>query len=116
MIARNETLRRIAYAMALLTGVMLVGSQFGCSRPTTFLHSVGFPHAGRWAASYGEPAGLAPALYWTSPRPTSEQRSRATLVPAPMEGSGRPVAPGLTELSANPTDTPPFSAEIEGAQ
>lgn len=116
MIARNETLRRIAYAIALLTGVALVGSQFGCSRPTTFLHSVGFPHAGRWAETHGEPAGLVAPMYWTSPRPTPDQPSRATFVPAPMEGRSRPGTPDVTELSVSLADTPPFTAEIEGGQ
>jgi len=92
----------------------LVAAQFGCSRPTPFLLSVGFPQAGRGAEPSGEPAGRVAPLYWTSPRPTPEQRSQAILVPAPMQGSSRPGTPSVTELAVSLSDTPVFSAEIDG--
>jgi hypothetical protein len=44
---RDETLRRAIYWVALVTGLALVGSQFGCTRPLATLSTSGFPHASR---------------------------------------------------------------------
>jgi len=45
---RDAAIRRVLYWTALLTGVALVGSQFGCDQPRSMPSSAGFPHAGRW--------------------------------------------------------------------
>jgi hypothetical protein len=45
---RDAAIRRVLYWTALLTGVVLVGSQFGCDQPRSMPSSAGFPHAGRW--------------------------------------------------------------------
>ena len=82
MIARNKTLRRIVYAIALLTGVVLVGSQFGCAQPITSLRSSGFPCAGPW----------------TEPQAKSGLEARLTL--------GREVNPPLDTNGPPPSTAP----------
>lgn len=128
MSLRNETLRRIAYAMAMLTGVVLVGTQFGCIRSSTFLHTPGFPHAGRWAESLEAPAAqvggplsdasssLVAPLYWTSPRPAPGRSSRAISRNSTTEGSTSPRALDVAGLSVSITDAPPFSADTERSE
>ncbi len=44
-------IRRIGFWAAVLAGVTLVGSQFGCSKPQSWLAAPGFPHASRAAGS-----------------------------------------------------------------
>jgi len=53
---REDVIRRIGFWAAVLTGVVLVGSQFSCSRPETTLSAPGFRHASRRVASPVKPA------------------------------------------------------------
>ena len=69
MSPRDAAIRRVLYWTALLTGVALVGSQFGCDQPRSMPSSAGFPHAGRWPQQQEAPsvskAGLeAERLNW----------------------------------------------------
>lgn len=102
---QDEVIRRVVYAVAMLTGVVLVSMQFGCSRPEANAGFSGFHHASRWSnqASRGSKptpdkvqvddrssqtvsADPKTSLYWTSPRRTSTQSRLANLQPAQPEG------------------------------
>jgi hypothetical protein len=51
-------MRRIGFWLAMLTGGLLVASQFACARPTTALSAAGFPHASRIATTEGPRADV----------------------------------------------------------
>ena len=101
MRSQDEAIRRVICAVAMLAGVVLVGSMhFGCTRPQANPGCSGFPQASRWSKPTSEcplpderisqiaSADRKTSLYWKSPRPTSTQRHQPNLQDAPPEGTG----------------------------
>lgn len=54
--SREEIIRRILIGIGMLTGVLLVASQFGCDGPQTTVSYAGFSHSGRWPYPSAGPA------------------------------------------------------------
>lgn len=124
---RNETLRRVVYALAMLTGVALVGMQFGCAQPLTTLRASRFPCAGRWIEPEakskaevrlilsGDAIPPTPTIYWTTPRAAPGQNHRVALLEAKAEGQ---ISPSAFDLSHPPLlvmDRPPPIADANAA-
>lgn len=102
MSARHEFVRRIAFWVALCTGLVLVSLQFACMAPQSFK---GFPHASRRveptpAAKVKDSLTEADAakdakasLYWTPQRAVARSPAQTlTLVddPAPHVAAAKP--------------------------
>jgi len=82
---RNETRRRVVYAVAMLTGVAPVASQLGCDRPQAMPQPAGSFPSSRWPLRQGDlPTSGMPAeedrTYWWLPLRNSEPQGDQVLV------------------------------------
>lgn len=128
MNAHDAIARRIAFWSAMLTGLVLVGLQFGCLRSQTILAAPGFTRASRRIdpqadatlnANVSTPAQTketAASLYWTSPQTNARPITRVAFIKAPPDasltpGKGEPISP-----TARGAVQPRFPDLIEGTE
>lgn len=76
--------RQIFYAVAMTTGIALMGVLAGCARPGSTLAAPGFPHASRCYLPRTEPATERVSTGWSDTRPVEKQVASAVLLEAKL--------------------------------